>query len=291
MATAACAAPLTHGQTIENLPKGGLQVGLGAGGSLSSSTIELAQVAINQSETLVNQQLDCKQTDRSDCIQLSGLRSVVRTMYAGGLTGFAQPLAELSVKYGLTDRWMVGGRLGSGLQRLDLDYQLGMGGPDRSGWQAQASFSYSRQSAEVPIGKVQALLEKVGMASNNRHNFDFRLSTGRRLGEIGWLTLGGRFLMGRYQVDLRPSVPLLDDLPGVDSGVSNVVVNVLPRTDEVGWSHFTGVYANLLLGWRYLYVGGELSLAYYHASSYVLGYEETWTGLAVVPSLLVLTRF
>ena len=182
---AGCAAPLTHGQSVENLPKGGMMVQLGAGGSVSSSVADLAELAVKQGDALASQQRSCKQPDRSDCVHLSGLRDVVRTAYGGGLTGFATPVAELTLKYGLTDRWMVGGRVGSGLQRLDVDYQLGMGGPERRGWQSQASFSYSHQSASVPVPQVQKALELVGMDDNGRHNLDFRLATGRRLGEFG----------------------------------------------------------------------------------------------------------
>ena len=87
---------------------------------------------------------------------------------------------------------------------------------------AQASFSYSRQKASVPLPQVQDLLEMVGMDDNGRHNFDFRLSTGRRLGEFGWVTFGGRFLLGRYQLDLRPSLPIIDDLGGEEEVIRRV---------------------------------------------------------------------
>lgn len=280
-----CAAPLTHNQPVEIVPRGKWQIAGSAGVSASTGVLDVLDLAKTESQQLLKQRMGCSQPDRSDCARVSSLRDVTRAVYATGIGGLVEPITELSVHYGLFDRLAIGGRLMPGLQRADIDYQLVDGGPDHQGWMALASFSYSHQSTAVPVGPVQSVLEQLGLDDTGRHNFDFALATGRRLGQYGWLTFGGRYLLGRYHIDLRPQVPVFDDV------FDDAIVERLPQTDEDSWSHHVGGFVSVLGGYKYIYAGVELSAVYYRARAMVLGRDEKFSGVAVLPSLTVLTRF
>ncbi len=284
-ALAGCAAPLTHGQPVEIVARGKWQVGTALGVSASTGLLDVADAAQNQARSLANQQLDCTRPDRTDCARVSQVRDLTKAVYTAGLAGLVDPFAELSVHYGLLDRMAVGGRIASGSQRLDIDWQLADGGPNRSDWMALASLSYSHQSATVAIPYVQTVLEKLGLDETSRHNLDFALAGGHRISDYGWFTFGARYLVGRYRIDLRPQVPLFDDQ------FDNVLVHALPQTDETGFSHHVGGFVHALLGYKHAYAGLELSATYFFAKATLLGKEERFSGVAIQPSFILLSRF
>lgn len=269
------------------MANGKFQISAAGGISASTGIADLVDVGINQSKTLLSQQRSCAQVDRKDCIRVTDLRTATTAMYGAGVAGLLEPVAELAVGYGMTDNLDVGGRVRGGMQRLDVNYQLMDGGPEHTGWTSLVSLSYSHQKGALPIPQLQSLLELLGMGDNTRHNFDLALAMGGRLGDYGWVTFGGRYLLGRYNLDLRPELPF----PILDDAVGDVVVKALPRTDENGWSHQAGVFVNVLAGYKFIYVGAELSAARYTAHMMLLGNDEKVSGVAIQPSLIVLTRF
>jgi hypothetical protein len=282
---ASCAAPLTHGQPVEIVPQGHWQISGAAGVSASTGIVDVVDLAKNQASTLAKQQLGCKAADRSDCAKLTQVRDLERAFYTAGLGGLIDPVAELSVHYGLLPWMDVGGRVSGGAQRLDLDWQLVDGGADHQGWMALASLSYSHQTASVPVAPVQTILKNLGLDDTGRHNLDFALATGKRLGDIGWLTFGARYLVGRYTIDLRPKVPVLDDV------FANAIVDAIPKTDESGLSHHVGGFAHVLLGYKHVFAGLELTGTYFFADATLLGKKEHFSGFAIQPAVTVVTRF
>lgn len=281
----ACAAPIQHTQPVELPGKGVVQVAVGAGMSASSSALDLVDTALDHARSIARDQYKCEQSDRSDCLPAVSLRDEVRAIYAMGLAGGVAPWTDLQVGYGLGGGLALNGRLGGG-QRLDLLWQAADGGPDRQGWQASLLVGYSHQTGEPP-SVLKDVLDLLSLTDFSRHDAHLGLAAGKRLGDWGWWGVGGHYVLSRYSVDLRPELKVL----GQVDGVSTVLIDRLPATDESGISHHLGGFAHVYAGWKHVWVGLELAASWYHARAMVIGNDEAFDGLQILPTLQVLTRW
>ncbi len=289
-ALTACAAPLTHVQPAQAVGKGNWQLAATGGMTVATSALDIVDVGLNTAQDFRNRPTTCTADDTSTCLAASEFRPLARALYAAGLAAPVAAVTELSVHYGLSDTWDVGGRLSTGTQRLDVDYQFLAPPEGQRGWYGLGSFSYSHQGAQLPPG-VDKILEFFDMADFSRHNFDLAAALGMRLSNYGWFTFGGRYLLSRYALDLRPSLGVVDDVTNTGPNIDGIVVHSLPKTDEGGWSHTAGAFAHLIVGYKYVYVGLELSLAWSSTQTMLLGRTESLGDLTIQPSLSLLTRF
>lgn len=285
-----CSAPITYGQPAEVLPKGKLQVALGAGMSASTSALTLLNEARTQMKSFakVAQSSEC-QNDHSKCVKASQLSGITKAVYTSGFAGLVSPIVDLSAKYGIAQDVAIGGRLTTGAYRADLDWQAFHTGA----WAGALTLSYSYQKAQVPL--VQSLLDKIQLDDFHRHYAEVVFAAGKTFGDWGWLSFGPRLGISKYHIDMKTGLdmPFLDDI-GIGTRVtstSQALINSLPKTDADGTAMAAGGFVNFFAGWKYVWIGAELSAAYHWATATVLGSTESFSALQLQPSLLLLTRF
>jgi len=288
LAAAGCSAPIQHQQPVELPARGKFQIGLGMGLAASTSALDVLDLGKTKAKQIAGQQLDCKAADRSDCLPATELREVVDALYGAGMSSPLAFVTSIGGTYGLTDRIAVGASYGGGVKAQVL-YQVADGGPSRTGWQSSVALGWSQQSASAPgfLGELQDLLL---LDDFGRHNGHLSVALGKRLGQFGWAQFGGQYVLSRYTVDLRPGLPILDDL-GVVNQTETILLDRLPKTAESGWSHHAGAFASIWGGYKYAWLGLELAAAWYTTSVMVLGKETTYSGVALSPSLNLMTRF
>jgi hypothetical protein len=216
----------------------------------------------------------------------------VAALYGVGVGGAAGPASELQVAYGLHARLQLGGRLFPGGQRLDLGWQAWTPPDDNpNGLRGLLMLSASRQSAPIP-GLLEKVTEWLKLDEFGRKNLDLSLSVGGRMREFGWWGTGARYMASHIELDLTPGVKTVDDITKTDSaGIGNVIKDALPGTDESFWAHQFGGFAHLFVGYKYAWVGLEMTATWWTASPTVLGEKYTLSGLAVQPSLVAFGRF
>lgn len=284
----ACSAPIQHQQPVELPHKGDIQLGLGTGMAVSTSALDLLSAGKKKAESVVEAQYQCESSDRSDCFPATELREVVDAVYAAGMSAPLAPITTIGGAYGLSDRVALAAQYGGGV-KLQALFQLQDGGPARAGWQSSLAVGWSRQSTEAP-GFLADLAGLVKLDEYVRHNFHVSWAMGKRLREYGWAQFGAQYVLSRFSIDLRPEIPLLDDLGGGQS-VDSVIVDHIPKTDESGWSHHAGAFASIWGGYKYAWVGLELAAAWYTTTVAVLGQNTTYSGVAITPTINLLTRF
>lgn len=287
---AGCAAPLTYGTPAEIVERNKVQVGLTGGVSASSETLEVADIAVNKANTFANR--TCNTT--ANCVVAEEFRDPVRGLYGAGLTGLVQPITELTVLYGVASGFAMGGRLGNG-PRAEAHWQFLDGiGPDdpegpgtRTGWFGTASLAYSTQTAKAPsvIKKVQEFLS---LANAERKSGDISVAFGKRISDFGWYTFGARYLGSHYTVELTPKIKYLSE---ENSQKILPIGQLLPDTDEQGFSHDVGAFASLFVGYKYVWIGVELQAAWFYANARILARDQVFSGLVLLPNLTVMTRF
>ncbi|MSP92716.1 MAG: hypothetical protein EXR79_13080 [Myxococcales bacterium] len=285
-----CSAPITYGQSAEVLGKGKVQVALGVGMSASTSAVTLLDEAVSQMKVLHGraQSPDCK-ADKTKCVQASQLDGIVRAAYTAGFAGLVEPVLDLSAKYGIAQDLAIGGRLTTGAKRLDVDWQAFR----TDGWAGALTLSYTYQKGEAPF--VQSILDKIMLDDFTRHYVEAVFAAGKRFSDWGWLSFGPRLGMSKYHIDMKTGIdlPFFDDL-GIRDPASQAMqgaINSLPQTDADGTALAAGGFVNFFAGWKYVWLGAELSGVYHRSTATVLGKKETMGALQLQPSLLLLTRF
>lgn len=285
---AGCSAPIQHQQPVELPGKGKVQLGLGAGMAVSTSALDLLAAGKDKAQSVVEAQYQCDAADRSDCFPATELREVVDAVYGAGMSAPLAGVTTIGGAYGLSDRVALAAQYGGGFKAQVL-VQLQDGGPARAGWQSSLAVGWSRQSTTAP-GVLGELAGLVKLDDYTRHNFHISWATGKRLRAYGWAQFGAQYVLSRFAIDLRPELPLLDDL-GQGQSVETVILDRIPRTDESGWSHHAGAFASIWGGYKYAWIGLELAAAWYTTTVAVLGKDTTYSGVAVTPTVNLLTRF
>lgn len=285
---AGCSAPIQHQQPVELPAKGKVQLGLGAGLAVSTSALDILAAGKDKAQSIVQSQYQCDAGDRSDCFPATELREVVDAVYGAGMSAPLAGITTIGGAYGLSDRVALAAQYGGGV-KLQALVQLHDGGPAKTGWLSSLALGWSRQSTAAP-GVLGELAGLVKLDDYVRHNFHVSWAAGKRLREYGWAQFGAHYVLSRYAIDLRPELPLLDNLGGSQS-VETVILDRIPRTDETGWSHHAGAFASVWGGYKYAWIGLELAAAWYTTTVAVLGKDTTYSGVAITPTVNLLTRF
>lgn len=285
-----CSAPITYGQPAEVLGKGKIQVALGTGVSASTSTYDLLESAGVQMKDLYarSRSSEC-QADKLKCVRASQLDGIVKATYTSGLAGLVGPVLDISAKYGIAQGLALGGRMTNGTLRGDVDWQAFQTGS----WAGALTLSYAYQKGEVP--GVQSLLDKVQLDDFYRHYAEIVFAAGMQIGQWGWLSFGPRLGFSKYHIDMKMGIdlPFYDDIGIMDPATraAQGAINSLPKTDADGTALAPGGFINFFVGWKYVWLGAELSAVYHRATAMLLGQQETFAALQVQPTVFLMTRF
>lgn len=274
----ACTAPRSVLMSPEATPKGRFRVGAELGLNVATQTSE----ALGQGlESSVQRIWDRYQHD-TVAIAADSLNDLAKALMAYSLDPVSAP-AGVQIRYGLWHRLDIGYRYDGGAHAFDLRYQwMGPEAAQAPGWRGSLAAQYSTQDYTLPsiagLDKLQDLLRY----EFTRRDFLFPLIVGR--------PLGGEGRFGSFGMGLAYDLSLVQ----WDSEVVRVVEKeegggtrpFAPLRGEKAISAYGG-FADVRLGYRYVFLLGSLSLYWQDYGTYELfgGKRVSLSGWTVMPTL------
>jgi len=294
-----CAAPLAVNQPGRVVPQGDVRLGGAVGLGISTSALDLITVAEDAQESFSAAIVSdgCRLDDGSlvDCVPLDEYEPLIRAGLIGLVATPVVPYWAIEARFGLLDRVDLGGRYTGGTFGLDAAFQL-FGPTDGSpGASATVGLGWNHHSVSLPLPSAA---EKLKLEEFEREDIDVPLLFGYKVGDWAYLTAGVRYMASRWRIDLRPGIPAwaktAAELAGGqvdDDAVERVIIDALPETDEEGWVHQLGGVLGAYVGYKYAYVGAELTLTGYLFEATILGTRQELNGLTLFPTVSGFLQF
>lgn len=235
-----CAPALSTFQPAHVAKKGDFQ--LEAGVDVAVPTSGVVSV-VNAAETLVktSEQRDLTEGEKLELYEAGAVMAV----------NALSPVPHIGVAYTPLDRFEVSLRY-SGAIRLGVRYQLLE--KARHGVDLSAGLGAARYTFAFPVGSVLGILE---LEDFERWQFDLPILVGTS-GDWYRVWGGPKGMFTTYGTKLVLSIP---SIPGVTTGVDRELASF------EGNAFYIGGQAGVALGYKHVFLGVELSMAYLAASS------------------------
>ena len=273
-----CTAPRAIVATGKVTPQGEFRVGYNQGFNLASAPLDKAGSAVKAAASQAASQDRVEYTASTTQLQAAALAYILDPV---------QPVADLSVRYGIIPRLDAGYKYAFGSHVFDAQYQLlgPTGTPENPGPGAASGTTYASiglqfatQRAGLPSIPFLSDINSVLNFRANRNDLLVPLTFSQSFGpeeEIGAISYGLVYAHSWVSYGFAPEK--------IYSG--SVKVPELPLQSR-NFSSFGG-FVNLKLGYRYFYVIPAVSLFYQNYGSYALlnGQSTSLSGITVVPSL------
>jgi hypothetical protein len=267
-ALGACAAPLSL-QRHDVTPPGKVDLQAGVGGGVSTSILGISSdwaLAVGECTTAEGGTVECA-TEES-------YRAGAETVFVSALLAPVQTHVDLAVRYGLVDGLDVGARWMPGLVRAEVASRA--------------------RGAVLVLGynhhfSVAGPLENLGIDGFSRQDYDIVVFWPIEASDWLRLTVGGRYMLSNWKLDLRPTVPLLPD--GAEAVIEEAITDGLPHTKEVGSGRFIGAVFGAWATFDPVSIGAEMAVAHYAFSTVLLGEALDLSGLAFYPTVTGAVRF
>ena len=273
-----CTAPRAIVATGKVTPQGEFRVGYNQGFNLASAPLDKAGSAVKAAASQAASQDRVEYTASTTQLQAAALAYILDPV---------QPVADLSLRYGIIPRLDAGYKYAFGSHVFDAQYQLlgPTGTPENPGPGAASGTTYASiglqfatQRAGLPSIPFLSDINSVLNFRANRNDLLVPLTFSQSFGpeeEIGAISYGLVYARSWVSYGFAPEK------------IYNGAVRVpeLPRQSR-SFSSFGG-FVNLKLGYRYFYVIPAVSLFYQNYGSYALlnGQSTSLSGITVVPSL------
>jgi len=280
----ACTAPRAVVNSGKVTPQHEFRAGYNVGYNIATAPIAKAGAAIKDAANAYA---------NSDSVTYS---SSVTNLQAAALAYLLDPLqttSDLSLRYGVLPRLDVGYKYAFGSHVFDAQYQLlgPTGTPENPGagagtgtTYASVGLQFATQRAKLPdLGFLNDINDVLGFSAR-RHDVIVPLIISHSFGpeeEIGAFTYGLAYAHSWVSYDFTPG-RLYND--------AGERLPALP-TQRRNFSSF-GAFANLKLGYRYVYFVPALSVFYQNYGDYALlnGASTSLSGITFVPSIGVQVR-
>ena len=273
-----CTAPRAIVATGKVTPQGEFRVGYNQGFNLASAPLDKAGSAVKAAASQAAGQDRVEYTASTTQLQAAALAYILDPV---------QPVADLSVRYGIIPRLDAGYKYAFGSHVFDAQYQLlgPTGTPENPGPGAASGTTYASiglqfatQRAGLPSIPFLSDINSVLNFRANRNDLLVPLTFSQSFGpeeEIGAISYGLVYAHSWVSYGFAPEK--------IYNGA--VKVPELPLQSR-NFSSFGG-FVNLKLGYRYFYVIPAVSLFYQNYGDYALlnGQSTSLSGFTVVPSL------
>jgi hypothetical protein len=254
---AGCSTAISTMQPAETLPKGHWHVGMGMDVSLPVTRVAEAVDAVSDIADKYRRDPGYTPTEEE------------QRRYLGAAIGLAlnhpSVLNDIMVRYGAWDGVSVGFRYAGNSIHFDGKVRLFEHGV----WQGALSIGYVRALFGGPIFDVLAFLQ---IDDFSRHDVHVPLIVGRRLGNLGHVWFGPKYIFGRTHIDAA--------LQNVDTSL---------RGDEN--VHYIGGFGGAAVGYSRIFLMAELTVMDMIAKPVILGQPTDIGGIVVMPSVGVMARF
>lgn len=258
-----CAASLSEGRPAKVLEPGQWEVGFGVGVLAPVGVIQRAiDNSIDEAKEIAKKQASGEEIEvdlRPAVTAAVGAVAIMTTPPA--------PMHQLDVRYGLVKRLDVGFRYSGATLRAEAHGQIFDGGT----WKVLGGLGLGRQTFESLVLDILDMLE---LANFKRTDVDASVLVGREW-EYGAVWFGAKAMYSKYSAEGL----LAHDNRVVVTDASGKHVFSL----ELGHSLLAGGIAGGRVGWKYVWLVGELGV---HGSRYrpeIMGEEHDLGGLVVFP--------
>ncbi|MBC6988266.1 MULTISPECIES: hypothetical protein [Hymenobacter] len=279
----ACTAPRAIVSTGKVTPKGEFKVG----GNMS---FNVPQETLNRVGSTLK--TAAQEAARKDTIQYSQLVDRLQIAALAYVLDPVQPASDLYLRYGVIDRLDVGYKYAFGSHVFDAMYQfLGpVGTPENPGGRvanatyASIGLQYATQRAKLPNLPFLDNISNLLRFQASRHDLIIPLVVSHSFGpeeEIGAFSYGVVYSHTFLRYGFRPD----RIYQGPGSGQVNQQVASL-LTQRQNFSSY-GAFANVKIGYRYVYFIPAVSIFYQNYGTYQLlnNRSATLKGVTVVPSV------
>lgn len=258
---AGCATPVSTLQPAETLPRGDWHVGAALDLSLPVSRIGAAVDAAVDIAGKYSRDPGYVPTPEE---QRTYLNAAV-----GLALNHPAVINDFMVRYGLRDGLEVGGRYAGNSFHLGAKLRLFDQPRWAPGWQGAVDVSYVHSSFSGLLFDVLSFLR---IDDFSRRDVQVPLIFGRRLGRLGRVWLGPKYIYGQVHVDA--ALQNVDGTLAVDTSV-----------------HYLGGFGGLALGYAKVFFIAELTVMNMFADPVLLGQPTDVGGIMVMPAFGVMARF
>jgi hypothetical protein len=279
-----CTAPRSITTSGKVLPQGEFRVAYNQGFNVATEPISKAGTAVKNAATqLGNQASSGQKVNYSDAV------SDVQTAALAYLVDPVQTSADLSIRYGVIPRLDVGYKYAFGSHVFDTQYQLlgptgSVENPERGAASgttyASIGLQYAIQRTGLPkipfLTDVNSLL---GLSAT-RHDLLIPLTVSQSFGpeeSVGAISYGAVYAHSWVSYGFTPS-----------NLYNRAGTSVLPPLERQSRNFSSyGLFLNLKLGYKYVYVVPAVSVYYQNYGSYTLvdGSTTSLSGVTFIPSL------
>jgi hypothetical protein len=284
LAASACTAPRGITTSGKVTPQGEFRLAYNQGFNVGTAPINKAGAAVRDAASRLG-----NQAASGDTVRYSGAVSSVQTAALAYLLDPLQSTADLSIRYGVVPRLDVGYKYAFGSHVFDTQYQLlgptgsvenpGRGAASGTTY-ASVGLQYAIQRAALPSLPFLSDLNNLLGLSASRHDILIPLTVSQSFGpeeSIGAISYGAVYAHSWVSYGFTPR-NLYDRVGG----------NRLPDLPKQSRNFSSyGVFLNVKLGYKYVYVVPALSIYYQNYGSYTLvdGSTASLSGATFVPSL------
>lgn len=262
---------MTTLQTARTMAKGKVQVSVGASVPISSA---LVREVIDSAGTVAGRLSDAE--ERSAPISEAEQQQAIETglallLFNPGVT------TEISARWGALDNLDIGAKWAGPLLGLDAKYQIlhqDAHGVDLS---ASAGYGYHLGYGGSAASVVYPILDFVQLEDYSQHDFNGALIVS---GE--WNEIFGAYFAARY----------VGSVISLDADIQKVEVESgEAHTELSNTMHMVMGTGGLMVGYRYVYLMTELTIAKVFFEPTVLGQRRDLGGFVVTPTLGLMVRF
>jgi hypothetical protein len=284
LSATACTAPRSITTSGKVLPQGEFRVAYNQGFNVATEPISKAGTAVKNAATqLGNQASSGQKVNYSDAV------SDVQTAALAYLVDPVQTSADLSIRYGVIPRLDVGYKYAFGSHVFDTQYQLlgptgSVENPERGAASgttyASVGLQYAIQRTGLPkipfLTDVNSLL---GLSAT-RHDLLIPLTVSQSFGpeeSVGAISYGAVYAHSWVSYGFTPS-----------NLYNRAGTSVLPPLERQSRNFSSyGLFLNLKLGYKYVYVVPAVSVYYQNYGDYTLvdGSTTSLSGVTFIPSL------
>ncbi len=280
----ACTAPRGITTSGKVTPQGEFRLAYNQGFNVGSAPLSKAGTAVRDAASQLG-----SQAARGDTVRYSGTVSNVQAAALAYLLDPVQTTADLSIRYGVVPRLDVGYKYAFGSHVFDTQYQLlgptgSIENPERGAASgttyASIGLQYAIQRAALPSLPFLNNLNNLLGLSATRHDILIPLTVSQSFGpeeSIGAISYGAVYAHSWVSYGFTPS-----------NLYNRAGTGVLPALDRQSRNFSSyGLFLNLKLGYKYVYVVPAVSLYYQNYGDYTLldGSTTSLSGVTVIPSL------
>lgn len=253
-ATSGCATSLATLQPAETLAPGHVQVsGALAVNVPASRIVSLVSEANTQTQAFAN---DPTYVPSEDDRRRLLSAAVGLALSSPGVN------PDIMLRYGVVKDLDMGIRWSGLAAHADAKIRFLGGDGEDGGMQGAVSLGVSKA---LYSGLVFDVLERLDVNDYSRWNLEVPVLFGKRLGDVGHVWFGPKYVASRYSVDAS-----LQDF------------GVVPTT--TGWIHHFGAFAGAGIGYKSVFLFGELTVAKMWAEPTIFGQKVDLGGIVVVPA-------